>query len=145
MRKYLISFTSLFLLAIPVFAGPQLVTPAEAALPAGDVPSLRGITRGPTIEQISPNPKLKELKGPFDLKVRFQAHGNSTIDLSTTQILYIKSPTINLTSRLAPYTSEKGVFLDDTNIPPGEHTVVISVADSSGRRGTSIMVLNVVN
>jgi len=145
MRKQLISLASLCLLAMPVVAGPQLVTAAEAALPAGDVPSMRGITRGPSVEQISPNPGLKTVKGPFDLKVRFQAHGNSTIDLSTIQVLYVKSPTVNLTMRLAPYISEKGVSIDAATIPPGEHTVVISVADSSGRRGTSVMVINVEN
>lgn len=122
-------------------AGPQLVTPEEAALPAGDIPRMRGITRGPTVEVDTP--RTGKLRNPIDVKVRFQPHGSGTIDLNTVQVLYVKSPTVNLTSRLAPYVSENGIAIQGATLPPGEHTIVISVADTAGRRGTSVLVLNV--
>jgi hypothetical protein len=146
MRNYLIALAYFCLLTLtsPVSAGLLLVTPAEAVLPAGDVPAMRGITRGPSIELASPNPGIKSVKSPFDFKVRFLPHSGSTIDLSSVQVLYVKTPTVNLTQRMATYISDKGISVTGAQVPPGEHTVVVSVADSSGRRGTSVMVINVV-
>ena len=60
----------------------QLITAAEAALPTPPELglTLRGITRGPAIEQVEPSPDAKEVASPMSLKVGFTARNNATID-----------------------------------------------------------------
>ena len=143
MHKHLVALFFTLLTTLTASAAPLLITPEEASLPAGDVPIIRGITRGPTIELISPNPGIKSVKSPFDFKVAFLPHSGGAIDPDSAQVLYVKSPTINLTPRLKSNISDKGISILGAKVPPGEHTVVVSVADTSGRRKTSVIVINV--
>lgn len=129
----------LCLLPLSALAGPQLVTPDEAALPPGEIPRLRGINRGPTVEVVAPAKAVGKIRSPLNFRVRFEPHSGNPIDLSSFQFLYIKVPTVDLTPRVTPFLTDKGFSIDAANVPPGEHTFVVSIADSTGRRGTAVV------
>lgn len=143
MLKQSIRSLALLLVALPALAaGPlTLITEDEARLPAGEVQKSRGITRGPTVEQISPKAEAKSVKSPLDFKLRFVAHGGASIDADSVQLLYVKSPSVDLTGRIAAYVGEDGISVSKATLPPGEHIMAVSVTDSSGRRGQSIVKL----
>ena len=83
----------LLLMALETQAA-TLITESEAALPAaaGGV-TMRGITRGPTVKLVNP----AETKSPFDLKVKFQAHGGAAIEPGSVKVVYLKSPAVDIT------------------------------------------------
>mgnify|MGYP003596162177 CR=1 FL=1 len=145
MLRQSIESLALLLFALPALAaGPlTLVSEDEARLPAGEVQKMRGITRGPTVELISPKPDAKNVKSPLDFKLRFVAHGGASIDAESVQLLYVKSPSVDLTERVAANTSADGISIGQAALPPGEHVMVVSVTDSSGRRGQSVFKLSV--
>lgn len=61
-------------IAPSVAAGP-LITEQKALLPnAPSTSNTRGISRGPGVKIVSPEPSVQHL-GPFDLKVEFQPRG----------------------------------------------------------------------
>ena len=145
MLKKSIVCLALLLVALPsLAAGPLvLITADEARLPAGEVQKSRGITRGPTLELISPKTDARGVKSPLDFKVRFVAHGGASIDAESVQLLYVKSPSVDLSERIAAYVGEDGISVSKAALPPGEHVMVVSVQDSSGRRGQSVIKLTV--
>src|SRR5690349_15431459 len=79
----------------------QLITEAEAAMPASSDAgmTLRGITRGPSVEVVSPASDAK-VKSPVALVVKFGARNNATIDKDSVKVTYIKEKTVDLTSRV---------------------------------------------
>src|ERR1700751_2209094 len=87
-------------------AGPvQLITPAEAQLPPlkGAVASAsRGITRGPRVELVD-TPTEGPLNSPRHLQLKSQAFGGAQIDPSAVQVTYLRSPEVDLTSRVKPF------------------------------------------
>jgi hypothetical protein len=122
-------------LAQPVQA-LQLITASEAALPANPQLSReRGISRGPTVLIVSPAPEAGLLKSPLSLKIRFESHGGSQIDVETVLLTYMKEPEIDLTQRIKPFIAPNGIDVEDADVPPGTHTLRVNVKDSEGRAG----------
>lgn len=125
-------------MASAVFAAP-LITPKEAELP--DVPptlSTRGISRGPAIKLNSPETNAPVIS-PFEFKVTFDARGESKIDPSSVKVIYMKSPFVDLTPRLKPAISANGIDFAKAEVPPGTHTIRITVKDTEGRETNSVM------
>ena len=127
-------------------AAELLISPAEAARPAP--PDLggfatRGLTRGPRVEQLSPDPRGKGIKAPFPLEVRFFAHNEKKIDPASVKVTYLKSPSVDLTPRLKGHITAAGIDMGDAEVPPGTHMIRIDVIDSEGRKGTGIIKLSV--
>jgi hypothetical protein len=121
----------------PAFAF-ELITPAEAALPAGTAPSLdlRGSpTRRPMVTVVSPPPGAGLVHSPLDLKLQFRAFGGAQIDPSSVVITYLKEPAIDVTQRLAPYISAAGIDLQQADVPPGKHVFWLELKDKDGRIG----------
>lgn len=121
-----------FLIAIDVFAA-QLITTQEAALPPGDKQVItRGISRGPNIKVSSPqlDPTIST---PFDLKVNFEPRGDAKIDANSIRVIYLKSPTIDLTPRIKSGISASGIDFPKAEVPPGAHSIRITVKDTEGR------------
>lgn len=125
--------------AVIAIAGPAtaldaqlvLITADEAKLPPPkDVsdPS-RAITRGPKIEVAMPPGS----HSPIALKVVFKTYGGSTIDLSSVQATYLRTPNVDLTARIKPFVSSTGIDLKDAELPPGDHIIRIDLKDSDGR------------
>lgn len=122
-----------------------LITENEAILPAaqGSVVT-RGITRGPGIRQISPDPAAENTKSPFSLKVVFEPRGGARIDPASVKVSYLKSPAVDLIERVRPGLTEKGIHLDNAEAPPGDHQIRLTVQDSEGRQASTVIQLRVV-
>ena len=132
------------LLSLPAL-GATLIKAAEAKLPDAEGGGLatRGITRGPTIRQVSPDPD-QPIKSPFTLKVTFEPRGGAKIDLSTVKVIYLKSPAVDLLDRVKPGISEGGIELAGAEVPPGDHQIRITVQDSEGRQSSSLVEIKAV-
>jgi hypothetical protein len=78
-----------------------LITANEAAQPpSSDVSrNVRGVTRGPSIDQIAPSPTAT-VHSPFDLKITFTAHNNAKLNPWAVKVIYEKQTPIELTDRL---------------------------------------------
>ena len=116
----------------------DLVTPAEAALPAAALPTLylRGSpTRRPTVVVVSPPPTAGQIHSPMDLKLQFRAFGGAAIDPSSIVITYVKQPAIDMTQRLTPYITAQGIDIAQAQVPPGKHQFWIELKDTQGRVG----------
>lgn len=120
----------------------DLVTAEEAARP--DVPfGSRGVTRGPRITQELPGKDSAPVKAPLQFKVALKAMGGAHIDVSTVQVTYLKKPSVDLTPRLRAGITDGGIALDGVSVPPGQHRLLVRVADSEGRESESVVQLNV--
>jgi hypothetical protein len=115
----------------------QLITSEEARLPSatGQISS-RGITRGPGIKVLSPDPASQTVKGPFDLKIAFEPRGGSTIDASSAKLIYLKNPAVDLTPRVKSGIKPSGIEILSAAAPAGEHPIRVTVRDSEGRQGS---------
>jgi hypothetical protein len=123
-------------------AGATLITPEEAQLPTPKgVSASRAITRGPHIDLAGFD--SKEMHSPVRLQLKFRGFGGATINLDSLRVTYVKTPNIDLTSRVRPYAELTGIEIPDAEIPPGEHLIRMEVHDSEGRRTTTTFVLNV--
>ena len=125
-------------LVAPAFA-LTLISEEEARRPASEMADieLRGITRGPTITVVSPSPATTT--SPLALKIVFEPHGGSTINVAAVTVTYLRSPAVDLTERLRPFITTAGIALDQADIPAGRHAVRIDVKDAEGRRSTSVV------
>lgn len=140
-----ISFGAMFATANQAMAGQiQLITPAEAQLPPlkGAVASAsRGITRGPRIELVDTG--TDSVHSPMHLQLKFQAFGGAQVDPSAVQVTYLRSPEVDLTSRLKPFVQASGIDVPEAALPPGDHVLRVDVKDSDGRTGTASFTLKV--
>lgn len=122
----------------------DLITDEEARLPATPKMATRGgITRGPSIKVVSPNPD-GQVKAPFTMKVEFQPHGGSKIDANSVKVTYLRKPAVDLTPRLKTAISESGINLGDANVPAGAHDIKIDVTDAEGRTKSETVSFTVV-
>lgn len=121
-------------------AGP-LITAKEAALPpAAGALATRGISRGPAIKVVSPAPDTP-VKSPFDLKLNFEARGGEKIDPASVKVVYMKSPFVDLTPRLESAITPTGIDLQKAEVPPGEHSIRVTVKDGQGRETNNVMTI----
>ncbi len=133
----IVCLANLFAAATPADAF-QLITPEEAALPAGPVPGfqLRGSpTRRPNITVISPPPTAGVLHSPLNLKLQFRAFGGAVIDPNSVVVTYLKTPAIDITQRIMPFISADGINISQAEVPPGKHQFWIELKDNGGRVG----------
>jgi hypothetical protein len=131
--------------AVPfrAFAG-QLITDDEARLPAqkGAVAnSGRGITRGPKI--LVPDGEAALQASPIRLLIKFQTFGGSSVDLEALKVTYLKSPVVDLTSRIKPFVLPTGIDMPDAQLPPGEHLLRVDIKDSDGRPASASFLLKI--
>ncbi len=123
----------------------QLITNDEAQLPAAPVVQIatRGLTRGPTVDQVAPAPDAMAPNGALEFDVTFAPHNGATIDPSKVRVTYLKQPEIDLTQRLKAYITPKGIDAKDVTVPPGMHMIRIEVTDFDGRSTSQIMKIQV--
>jgi hypothetical protein len=129
---------ALLLARVPAAQAFELVTPDEAALPAGEAPSLvmRGSPlRRPNILVVSPPPEAGLMHSPIDLKLRFHAFGGAEIDPDSVVVTYLKRPAIDITQRITSFITAEGIEIDKVDVPPGAHQFWIEVKDKSGHIG----------
>ena len=106
--------------------------------------STRAITRGPGIRVISPDPAQGAVKGAFELKVAFEAHGGAKVDPASVKVTYLKAAPVDLLDRVKAGLSASGIDLAGAEAPPGDHQIQISVQDTDGRRSTTVLRFSVV-
>jgi hypothetical protein len=120
------------------FAAP-LISAKEAALPpAAGALATRGISRGPAIKLTSPEADTP-VAAPFDFKVNFEPRGDAKIDPTSVKVVYMKSPFVDLTPRLKSAISASGIDFLKADVPPGTHTIRVTVKDSEGRETNSVV------
>lgn len=134
--------------SIALYAGAanalDLITEDEAKLPAVPrIASRGGITRGPSIRVVSPDPN-GQIKPPFAMNVRFQAHGGSKIDPASVKVTYLRKPAVDLTPRVKSGISEAGIALDNVNVPAGTHDIKVDVTDADGRTKSEVVTFTAV-
>ena len=132
-------FAVLLLITSQLVIAAPLITAKEAALPpAAGTLATRGISRGPAIKLTSPEADTPVV-APFDFKVSFEPRGDARIDTSSVKVVYMKSPFVDLTPRLKNAISANGIDFAKADVPPGTHTIRVSVKDSEGRETNSVL------
>lgn len=125
----------------PATAGEVLIKPEEAALPPAPAPSnTRALTRKPEVILISPSANANS---PFDLRLKFRAHGGSRIEPNSFHLIYLKSQNIDLTERVRRYVTAQGLEMVDAEAPPGQHTIKALISDSENREGSAVFTLSI--
>ena len=131
---------TLLILANQVVAA-SLITAKEAALPAASgTLATRGISRGPAVKLSSPEADVP-VSSPFDFKVLFEARGEGKIDPNSVKVVYMKSPFVDLTPRLKPAITPTGINFSKAEVPPGTHTIRVTVKDLDGRETNQVMTI----
>jgi len=130
--------TSLMIATQLAISAP-LITAKEAALPppAGTL-ATRGISRGPSVKLVSPEADTP-IAAPFDFRVSFEPRGDAKIDPSSVKVVYMKSPFVDLTPRLKSAISANGIDFAKADVPPGTHTIRVTVKDTEGRETNSVL------
>jgi hypothetical protein len=117
----------------------SLISAKEAALPpASGALATRGISRGPGVKLASPEADTPVM-APFDFRVNFEPRGDAKIDPSSVKVVYMKSPFVDLTPRLKSAISANGIDFVKADVPPGTHTIRVTVKDTEGRETNSVL------
>lgn len=122
-----------------VSAQVKLITETEAQAPNLQVPTTRAITRGPGIVLKSSNDVVGK---SFAFKVLFEPRGGAKIDSSSIKFEYLKQPPIDLTDRFRPGLNGNQLELPQASVPSGIHPIRVSVRDSEGREGQTVIQLS---
>jgi len=125
-----------------------LVTADEAQRPLPpdvDLTFRAGVSRGPTIELLSPKPSEKSVQSPVHLQLKFEGRGGAQIDVDSLKLTYIRNPAVNLTDRVKEFAKPTGVDVPEAEIPAGMHIIRADLKDKEGRSGYLIFRINVVN
>lgn len=120
-------------------AQTPLITEAEAQAPNLQVPATRAITRGPGINLLSPT----EVTGKsFAFRMVFEPRGGAKIDPGSIKFEYLKQPVVDLTARFKTGLNGNQLELPQASVPAGTHPIRVSVRDSEGREGKTIIHLS---
>jgi hypothetical protein len=135
----LIVFSLQYFMLQNVSAAP-LISAKEAALPPASATATRGISRGPAIKMVSPEPD-KPVSAPFDFKINFEGRADAKIDANSVKVVYMKSPFVDLTPRLRASISSSGIDFSKAIAPPGTHPIRVTVKDSDGRETNTVFLV----
>lgn len=122
-----------------VSAQTKLITEAEAQAPNLQMAATRGITRGPGINLLS-SPEVSAKS--FAFKMLFEPRGGAKIDPSSIKFEYLKQPIVDLTTRFKTGLNGNQLELPQASVPAGTHPIRVSVRDSEGREGNTIIHLS---
>ena len=142
MKNYLSVIIGIYLgLISGLVSAAPLITAKEAALPAASgTLATRGISRGPAVKLSSPEADVP-VNSPFDFKVLFEARGEGKIDPNSVKVVYMKSPFVDLTPRLNSAITPTGINFSKAEVPPGTHTIRVTVKDLDGRETNQVMTI----
>jgi len=127
-----------------------LITPQEAAMdPAAEVPE-GGLTAigaesnlGPKIEVVKPANGGRATP-PVEVEIKFAEKG-SPVDPESLKVSVVKFIDIDITDRVRAHASMSGIHVPGAQIPPGKHTVRISIADKDGLRSVKDVTFEVLD
>src|SRR5205807_7310327 len=104
-----------------------------------------GVSRGPSITLVSPNPSDANTHSPVRLELKFEGRGGAQVDVGTLKLVYVKSPAVDLTDRIKAFAKPAGISVPAAELPPGTHTIRAEIKDKDGRAGFFSFNLNVAN
>lgn len=142
-RNILLGVVAAGLLSAGASRATQLITEEEAKLPppkGAIAADRRGILRGPKVEFVSPGDSVNS---PMRLILKFESFGGAKIDPDSVKVIFLRTPNVDLTSRVKPFVHADGINMQDAELPPGDYTVRVDIKDSDGRPGTAIFTLKV--
>jgi hypothetical protein len=116
----------------------QLVSSDEANRPDQTIASTRAISRGPSIKLLS-NTSVDAKSFPF--KIAMEPKGGAQLDKNSFKIEYLKNPPVELTERLKFAFTGNQLTIPAAAIPKGVHAFKVSVKDTDGREGLSVISL----
>ncbi|PIT77091.1 hypothetical protein [Limnohabitans sp. G3-2] len=122
-----------------VSAQTKLITETEAQAPNLQMAATRGITRGPGINLLTP-PEVSAKS--FAFKMLFEPRGGAKIDPASIKFEYLKQPIVDLTARFKAGLNGNQLELPQASVPAGTHPIRVSVRDSEGREGNTIIHLS---
>jgi hypothetical protein len=132
-----------FMASVSICMAEVLITQDEAKLPPpkGAVAvASRGITRGPKIELIA---GAADVHSPLHLQIKFESFGGTQIVPDSVKVTYLRTPSVDLTSRIKPFIQATGIDMPNAELPPGQHDVRVDVQDSAGHVSTSSFVFTI--
>lgn len=122
-----------------------LITKQEAALADAQEDSKTSgklleeeVGRGPFIVLNSPKNGGRYPK-PIKIDILFIPRDDTTINLSTLKVIYVKIFDIDITARLKKHTTDKGIQIPEAELPVGKHKLKILLADTKGHMSTQTL------
>lgn len=110
-----------------------LLTAEEGAManaPVGLMDVGNPLDAGPSIEVVKPEQNA-DLRSPVAIIVRFVPNGKE-VDLSSLKVEVLKFLTIDITKRVLPYATRKGIQAENAILPAGEHKLRVTIGDVGG-------------
>lgn len=114
----------------------EMALQESAASRANDrVLSPRTSAGGPVITVRQPD-QSRPIESPVSIRIAFRAQGDATIDIRSFRALY-GSMKLDVTQRLLEHAtiSEDGLSASNAQLPPGHHSMALSIADNKHRVG----------
>jgi hypothetical protein len=118
-----------------------LVLPSEAELAGMPIKQLLGFRsqqEGPRIVVNSPQTG-ETYTAPVAIDIRFEPRDDADVDLNSLKVVYVKLIKIDITERVAPYASTDGITVPQADLPAGNHTLILSIADAHGKTSSQII------
>jgi hypothetical protein len=84
-----------------------------------------------------------EIHSPTHLQLKFESFGGTKIDPDAVKVTYLRTPNVDLTSRVKSFVQASGIDIPDVELPVGDHLVRVDIKDSDGRVGSTSFVLRV--
>jgi hypothetical protein len=123
----------------------KLITPEEDALDnaAPQIPAPPDLPAPPTIDLVRPDIS-RPIQNPVTIEVQFSPGPGRAIDMRTFNATYGWLG-INITRRLLEHavTTPSGLLAENIELPPGDHRVTLSIADTSGKTASRTFRLSV--
>lgn len=141
--KFLLVWMSVAAGSMQAMAGQVLITAEEAALPppkGAIATERRGITRGPKVDVVT---RAGQIRSPMHFQVKFEPQGGAKIDPDSVKVIYLRTPNVDLTSRVKSFIGPTGIDMPEVDLPAGEHMVRVDIKDTDGRAGTTSFILKV--
>jgi len=117
----------------------RLITEEEAKAPSQQVSSTRAITRGPGVKLLTPSDVNAK---SFAFKLMLEPRGGASLNTSTLRVEYLKQPSIDLTPRVQSGLVGNTLEMTNLTVPLGEHPLRVSIRDSEGREGSTLIHLS---
>ena len=120
---------------------PEGRLPTSAGGTASGYDKDRGTpTRAPDVIVQSPTGPVGS---PFPLRVAFTPHNGAKIDPNSVTVTLLSKPEVDLTNRVRPYLSARGVDFAQAEAPPGQYRIRIELIDDAGHIGATTVDLQV--
>jgi hypothetical protein len=78
----------------------------------------------------------------FAFKLMLEPRGGASLNTSTLRVEYLKQPSIDLTPRVQSGLVGNTLEMTNLTVPLGEHPLRVSIRDSEGREGSTLIHLS---